>query len=51
MKKHGCLSSDAECIRKEVKRIDEKEMQEIYQESYQEYKDIISEFGTDIFPD
>ena len=49
--KHDNLSSDSEFIRKEVIRMHKKEMQEDYQESYREYKDIISEFGADIFPD
>lgn len=49
--KYERLSSDSEFIQKEVEYIDRKQMQDIYRQSYQEYKDIISEFGTDTFPD
>lgn len=49
--KHDNLSSDSEFIRKEVTRMHKKEMEEDYQQNYREYRDLISEFGSDIFPD
>ncbi|MBD2543389.1 hypothetical protein [Planktothricoides raciborskii] len=51
IEKHNRLSSDSEFIREQVKYINEQIEKEQTQEAYDEYKWIISEFGSDIFPD
>lgn len=51
VEKHERLSTDPKFIEEQVKRISQEEEKLDMQESYEEYRWLISEFGSDIVPD